>query len=194
MFTPRIFNNITKSKVKNLSKNIIRTIVFSAILGFGVSVTAGELKASVTVSPVGDFEAEMNGFDGKAYVNGDKYSAEKFVIPWSSFSSGMGLRDKHTLKYVNADKYPNIEVVSAIGKAGKGAAKIKMNNIEKIIKGSYSIQGSSLIAEFSIILSEFDIKDISFKGAGVKDEVKVKMTVPVVAQAGPDAKPKPKSK
>ena len=176
MFTPRIINN-------KITKRIISSIAILAILGLGFSALAGELKASVSVSPVGDFEAEMNGFNGKAQAKGDGYSAEKFVIPWSSFSSGMGLRDKHTLKYVNADKYPNIEILSAIGKAGKGAAKVKMNNIEKIIKGSYSIKGSSLTAEFSIILSEFYIKDISFKGAGVKDEVKVKMTVPVLAEA-----------
>ncbi len=186
MFTPRIIKN--KITIKT-----INAIAILALLGFGFSAVAGELKASVSVSPVGDFEAEMKGFDGKALVKTDgSYSAEMFVIPWSSFSSGMGLRDKHTLKYVNADKYPNIEILNAIGKAGKGAAKVKMNNIEKIIKGSYSIKGSSLTAEFSIILSEFDIKDISFKGAGVKDEVKVKMTVPVVAQAKADVKPKTK--
>lgn len=174
MFIPRIINNKIKNK--------IRVLTFLTVLGLGFSVTAGELKAFVAVSPVGDFVAEMNGYNAKVNVKGDAYSTEKFTIPWSSISTGMGLRDKHTLKYVNADKYPNIEVTHALGKAGRGVAKIKMNNVEKIIKGNYSVQGSSLVAEFSIILSEFNIKDINFKGAGVNDEVKVKMTVPIASK------------
>lgn len=147
-----------------------------------LSAQAAELEAAVSVSPVGDFVAEIKDFAATVKVNGDSYTADRFNIPWASLKTGMSLRDKHALKYVNAEQHPNIEVLQSLGKGGKGIAKIKFNGVEKVVRGTYSIQGSNLVAQFSIILSEFNVKDVSFKGAGVKDEVKVKMTVPIASK------------
>lgn len=165
--------------IQKITNGIITTSLFLCVLSLSTLVHAAELSASVTVNPVGDFTVEIRDFEAHVKVKENSYSADKFDIPWSSLSTGMALRDKHALKYVNADKYPNIEVIQALGKNGQGVAKIKFNNVEKIIKGKYTLENSTLIAEFSIILSEFNIKDISFKGAGVNDEVKVKMKVPI---------------
>lgn len=164
-------------------KKILAVPALLAALCGPAIATGADLQAAVSVSPVGDFTAEVKGFEAKARVSGDSYTAGPFTIPWASLKTGMSLRDKHALKYVNADKYPNIEVLQALGKQGKGVAKIKFNNVEKVVRGTYKIEGQNLVASFPIKLSEFNVKDVSFKGAGVKDEVQVKMTVPVVSGA-----------
>ena len=176
MSTPRSINNL-------FAASALKRFLAFALLLSSFSAAAADLEASVSVSPVGDFTAEIKGFAASARVKGDSYVAPPFKIPWADLKTGMGLRDKHALKYVNAEKHPHIEVLQSLGKNGKGIAKVKFNGVEKLVKGTYKIEGSNLIASFSIILSEFNVKDVSFKGAGVKDEVKVKMTVPVAAPA-----------
>lgn len=167
--------------IKNhIKTSVVATTILSLLISFNAH--SADLEASVSVSPVGDFVAEIKGFNAQAKVNGDSYTADKFNIPWSSLKTGMSLRDKHALKYVNAEQYPNIEVLQSLGKGGKGIAKIRFNNVEKVVRGTYEIKGSNLVAQFPIVLSEFNIKDVNFKGAGVKDEVKVKMTVPIAGK------------
>lgn len=155
-------------------------ILFFLFLIFSMPAFAGELNAFVTVNPVGDFTAEMKGFDGYAYPAGENYRADKFIIPWSLLKTGMALRDKHAKDYFNAKDHPNIEVLEAVGKKnGQGAARIKMNNVTRVVRGTYKVASGMLIAEFPIILSQFNVKNINFKGAGVNDEVKVQMSLPV---------------
>lgn len=167
---------------QNNTTNKLNLIVAAVLLTLSMQTNAGMLEASVVVNPVGDFVAEFKDIDGSAYADGDSYKADTFVIPWSKLSTGMSVRDKHAKDYFNAGKYPNIEIATALGKGGNGVAKVKMNNVEKIVKGTYVKDGNNLIAEFPVKLSLFNVNNINFKGAGVQDEVKVKVTVPIKAK------------
>lgn len=167
---------------KNTTRIALMIAACASILTIGQNALAGTVEASVSVNPVGDFTAEFKDTDGSAYPDGDGFKADAFSIPWSKVSTGMSVRDKHTKDYFHADKYPNIEVIQAIGKGGKGVAKIKMNGKENIVKGTYTKDGNNIVAEFPVILSQFDVKNINFKGAGVQDEVKVKVTMPIKAK------------
>lgn len=162
--------------------NKLNLFAAAALLALSFKAHAGRVEAAVVVNPVGDFTAEFKDIDGFAYVDGNGFKADAFTIPWSKVSTGMSVRDKHTKDYFHADKYPNIEIVQAIGKAGKGAAKLKMNGAEQVVKGTYTKDGNNIVAEFPVILSKFNVNNINFKGAGVQDEVKVKVTVPIKAK------------
>jgi hypothetical protein len=158
-------------------------VLLLSIAFFSHSAFASELQASVAVNPVGDFTAEFKDFEGFAYQAGENYKADKFVIPWSLLKTGMALRDKHAKDYFNAKDHPNIEVLEAIGKKnGQGAARVKMNGVTKVLKGTFKVESEQLIVELPVILSQFNVKNINFKGAGVEDEVKIKVTIPVRAK------------
>jgi len=167
---------------QNNTTNKLNLMIAAVLLTLSLQANAGLVEASVVVNPVGDFVAEFKDIDGAAYADGDSYKADMFVIPWSKLSTGMSVRDKHAKDYFNATKYPNIEIATALGKSGNGVAKVKMNNVEKIVKGKYVKDGNNLIAEFPVKLSLFNVNNINFKGAGVQDEVKVKVTVPIKAK------------
>ena len=156
-------------------KNIIKILILTT---FVASISqASEVSAFVVVSPVGDFTAEFKDVKMKVVKAGDTYKTESpIVIPWKTVDTGMAMRNTHTLKYFNADKYPNIEILSSLGKAGQGAAKVKMNGVEKIVKGTYKIKDNKMLSEMKIKLSEFNVKNINFKGAGVDDEVVIKVS------------------
>lgn len=168
--------------IKKYTTSKLNLFAAAVLLAFSMKAQAGQVEAAVVVNPVGDFTAEFKEIDGFAYVEGDAFKADAFTIPWSKVSTGMSVRDKHTKDYFHADKYPNIEIMQAIGKGGKGVAKIKMNGEEQIVKGTYTKDGNNIVAEFPVILSKFKVTNINFKGAGVQDEVKVKVTVPIKAK------------
>ncbi len=158
---------------------VFSQIMIAAFLLSGFA-QAGEVDASVVVNPVGDFVAAFKDIPMAVVKNKDSYQIQgPVVIPWKKISTGMETRDKHALKFFNADKYPNIEITSTLGKDGKGVARVKFNNVEKIVKGTYKIEGKKLIAEVKIKLNEFNVKDINFKGAGVEDEVVIKTTADI---------------
>jgi polyisoprenoid-binding protein YceI len=101
------------------------------------------------------------------------------------------LRDKHTQKHLQTDKFPEAVLVSATGKGGKGTGTIKIKGIEKPISGTYKIEGQVLKAQFKLALTDFDIKDINYMGVGVEDEVKLDVSVPVKAGEAAKAVPAP---
>ena len=88
-------------------------------------------------------------------------------------------------KYLQTDKFPEAILSSAIGKNGKGKGKIKIKGIEKEISGTYTVQDKKLNADFKLQLSNFDIKDISYMGVGVEDEVTLHVSVPLLEKTGP---------
>lgn len=167
---------------KRYTTSKLNLFATAVLLAFAMKAQAGQVEAAVVVNPVGDFTAEFKDIDGFAYIDGDGFKADAFSIPWSKVSTGMSVRDKHTKDYFHADKHPNIEIMQAIGKGGKGVAKVKMNGEEQIVKGTYTKDGNNIVAEFPVTLSKFKVTNINFKGAGVEDEVKVKVTVPIKAK------------
>ena len=168
---------------KKYTTTKLSVLTTAVLLAFTMKAHAGQVEVKVEVYPVGDFTAVFKDIDGFAYADGDGFKADAFSIPWKKVDTGMTVRDGHTQKYFHADKYPNIEVLQALGKGGKGVAKITMNGSKpKIVKGTYTKSGNNIVAEFPVTLSEFDVKGINFKGAGVQDKVNVKVTVPIKAK------------
>ncbi|MFN7728965.1 MAG: YceI family protein [Bdellovibrio sp.] len=136
--------------------------------------------ALVNLSPAGNFQAKTNSVVGSAKITGDRVSATNIKVPMDSLKTGIELRDRHMKeKYIETTKFPDAELIEATGTAGKGRGKLKFHGVEKEITGTYKIVGNEMQAEFPIKLSEFGITGIRYMGVGVKDDVKVTITVPV---------------
>lgn len=164
----------------NNNSMLFKIFIFSFLLFSQLSFAGSPaLEAEVGVSPVGDFTASIEKVTGFAVKEGDKYKAEGIRFSMLDLKTGMKVRDTHSQKYMETDKYPEAVLTKAIGKEGKGSAKIKFHGVEKIVKGDYSVEGAILVAKFMLSLKEFGITDINFKGAGVNDEVKVTVRIPI---------------
>lgn len=150
-----------------------------AILCFSSLSFAQSVSVDVVLNPMGDFKAKTADVKGTATVKGDEVSASNIIVNLKTLKTGVELRDKHTQKHLQTDKFPEAVLVSATGKGGKGTGKIKIKGVEKDIAGTYKIEGKTLKAEFKLTLSDFGIKDINYMGVGVEDEIKLAVSVPV---------------
>lgn len=150
-------------------------LIFNADFAF-----AAEAQVEVKMRPAaGDFVAKTQNVNGTAKLSGNKVSAENIKVDLRGLKTGVELRDAHTQKHLQTDKFPEAVLVKAEGEAGKGKGRIRIKGIEQDIEGTYAINGSNLQAEFEILLSKFEIKDIKYMGIGVNDLVKIKVTLPL---------------
>ncbi len=149
-----------------------------AALFFSISAyAAGEATADVSLSPAGSFTANSESVKGEAVLKGDSVSADKIVVDLRNLKTGIVMRDKHARnKYLETEKYPEAILTDAKGKGGRGTGKLKVRGIEKVVSGTYTIKGETLLAEFPIKLSDFDIKKIKYMGVGVDDDVTIKIS------------------
>lgn len=147
---------------------------------FSINLFA-QVTVDVVLNPMGNFKAKTESITGNAVVNGTDVSAQNIKVDLRTLKTGLELRDKHTQKYLNTAKNPEAILSIAKGKNGKGIGRIKINGIEKQIKGTYKVVGQKLEADFNLNISEFDIKDVNYMGVGVEDEVKVHVVVPLGA-------------
>lgn len=152
-------------------------------LGFVTSVFAQEAEVAVVLKPAGNFKAKTAEVKGAAFKNGDTYQAENIVVELSNLQTGIELRDKHTKKHLEVEKYPQAVLLKATGKGGKGEGVIKIRDIEQKISGTYEAEGNFLIAHFPLKLSDFKITGIKYMGVGVDDTVQLTVKVPVQASA-----------
>ena len=156
-------------------------ILFSSLLiNFSVAAQEVGMKAAVKLSPAGGFTAKTADVKGEAYREDDGYKAKDIKINLKKIKTGIELRDQHTQKYLETEKYPDAMLVEGIGKDEKGKATIKFRGKEKTVEGTYKIISNKFLqASFPIKLSEFDITGVRYMGVGVKDEVNVEVTVPI---------------
>ena len=128
----------------------------------------------------GRFTAKTSDVTGFATKEGDSYKAKDIKVNLKAVKTGIELRDKHTQNYLDTEKYPEATLTEATCKDGKGKAKIKFRGKEKDVDGTYKVIDDKLLeASFPLKLSEFDITGIRYMGVGVKDDVQVKVTVPI---------------
>lgn len=151
------------------------------VLIYAVSSAAFAQDAAVDVKlkPAGSFKGKSNDVKGFATLNGDMVEAKNIVVGLKKIETGVKLRDEHTRKHLDVEKFPEAILVSAKGKAGKGEGIVRIRGIEKSVSGTYSIEGDKLKAEFPIKFSEFGITGIKYMGIGVDDTGKISVTVPV---------------
>jgi polyisoprenoid-binding protein YceI len=164
--------------------------IFLSSSAFGSSLATFD----VTLSPAGDFTGKVTKVEGHATLSGSKVSAENIKVPLKNLSTGIALRDTHTKKYLEVEKFPYATLISAQGEDGKGRGILEVKGIKKDVKGTYQVKGSVLESSFKINLSDFNITGIGYKGIGVDDEVLIKVTVPLKKIGGASSGSKKKSK
>lgn len=166
--------------------------ILGATLLFSLHSQAQLIKAYVTLNPAGDFVAETSKISGQAVEKADgSIMANNIKVDVKSLKSGISLRDEHmNNKYLDAAKHPEIILKMAKGSSGKGQAILEIKGKQGKVSGTYMKGKDKIKASFNLKLSEFGIGDISYKGIGVEDEVKIEVTVPLVKETAASAKAK----
>ncbi|MEZ0391934.1 MAG: YceI family protein [Pseudobdellovibrionaceae bacterium] len=136
-------------------------------------------KVDIKLRPAGSFKVESTEVKGFAVQKGNMVEAKNILVGLKKLKTGINLRDEHTRKHLQVDKYPDAVLVSAKGQGGKGEGLLRIRGIEKKISGTYKVEGSTLMAEFPIKLSDFEITGIKYMGVGVDDNAKVKVSIPI---------------
>lgn len=154
---------------------------FVSFFGSFVFAQNALVEVSVKLSPVGSYVAKTNQVQGSAKVVGTKIQASDIKVQTKSLKTGIALRDKHTQERLMADKFPEIILVKGEGDGGKGTGIIKLKGIEKPIAGTYQVEGKMVKAQFKLSIKQFGIENVKYLGVGVKDEVEIKVQLPIVA-------------
>ncbi len=164
-------------------KKVLNSYLFAlTFLICGISIAENSAVVDVALNPAGSFKAKTSEVKGEALLKGDTVTASNIIVNLKSLKTGIEVRDSHTLKHLEADKYTEAILVSATGKGGKGEGVIKIKGIEKKIAGTYKVNGNQLDADFPLQLSDFQISGIRYMGVGVKDQVVLHVSVPLKKQ------------
>lgn len=157
----------------------MRSAIVFLFFVFSVSALAQEATVDIALTPAGSFKVKSTDVKGFAQQKGDSFEANGIVVGLKNITTGISLRDTHTKRHLEVEKFPTATLVSAKGQKGKGEGVIKIKGIEKKISGTYKVEGGKLMAQFPLTLSDFKIVDIKYMGVGVEDQVTVNVTVPV---------------
>ncbi len=149
----------------------------------GTYANAGKMEFIGRLSPAGSFKATNDEVTGQVTKVGDVVKADKVEVNMKAFKSGMDMRDQHIRDHLKAEQFPTGSLVLAEGKDGEGKAKVKLLGVEQEVKGTYKISGDTLTAEFKIVVSKLGITGVKYLGVGLKDEIEVKMELPIKTAA-----------
>jgi polyisoprenoid-binding protein YceI len=171
-------------KTQNIhTGKFLKIAYFILVLGLTWALSykalAQEAVVDISLSPAGSFKVKSTDVKGSAIVAGDKVSAESIEVNLQKVETGVSLRDEHTRKHLEVEKFPTALLTKATGEGGKGQGHVKIHGVEKDITGSYSVKDDKLTADFVIKLSDFGITGIKYMGVGVKDEATIHVTVPI---------------
>lgn len=157
-------------------------LIFSTLLLTLSLANASSADIEVALSPAGHFTAQTQKVQGSAYKTADGVAAENITVDIGSLSTGIGLRDKHLKERLEYKKFPQAKLVKAIGKNGQGKANLQVKGKSVQVSGTYTVSGNTLKAEFPMSLSALEIKDVKYMGIGAKDQIIVKISVPLAAK------------
>lgn len=160
-------------------KMLMRATFAAMLMLFSLSALAQQASFDVALTPAGSFKGKTNEVVGFATKKGAGVEAKNIVVHLKNLKTGITVRDEHTQKHLETSKFPDAVLVSASGQNGQGTGVIKIRGIQKNIAGTYKVDGSQLIADFPIKLSDFGITGIKYMGVGVEDEVKLHVAVPL---------------
>lgn len=159
--------------MKSLSVFFISLICFFSVFG-------QEAVVDISLSPAGSFKAKTQEVSGTVSRQGDVLVASNIVVKLSQLDTGIELRNEHTREYLKVSEFPEAILLHAQGSQGKGSGRIKIMGQEKDIQGTYTVDGKMLRAKFPLSLKEFGITGIRYMGVGVKDQITVNVTLPVL--------------
>ncbi len=160
---------------------MFRYFIIISTLAFAFNSWASEAAFDIHLIPAGDFTGKTSDVSGFAIMSGKKVSADNIRVSLKNIKTGVELRDSHTRKHLEADKFPEAILVKAEGENGIGSGLLKIKGIEKKVAGTYKVVGSELLAQFKIKLSDFKISGIKYMGIGVDDDVTLNVKVPFKA-------------
>lgn len=136
------------------------------------------VEVDVQLSPAGSFKAK-GSVKGLVKQRGNVVISNQVIVDMNSLKTGIALRDKHLKQRLMTDKFPTAKLVKAKGTDGKAKAIISLMGKQHQINTTYTTKGKFLTSSFTMNLASLGIKDVKYMGVGVKDEVVVKVTVPV---------------
>lgn len=136
------------------------------------------IEVDVQLSPAGSFKAR-GSVKGLVRQRGNVVISNQVVVDLNSLKTGIALRDKHLKQRLKTEQFPTAKLVKAKGKDGSGKAVISLMGKQHQINTTYTTQGKFLTASFPLSLASLGINDVKYMGVGVKDEVIVKVTIPV---------------
>ena len=150
-----------------------------------------DLKIFVTLTPAGDFVAKTTAIKGTAVEKADgSFTAENIEVDLNSLKTGISMRDDHMKeKYLDTKTYPKAILKKAVGKDGKGVGVLNIKGKDINVKGEYKKEGNLLISKFTLMLADTGITDVSYKGVGVDEELKVEIALPIVVAGSAVAAP-----
>jgi polyisoprenoid-binding protein YceI len=158
------------------------------ILSLSISAFAQEAGVTCHIKPGNSaFIVRSTEVKGTAVKKGDEVEAKDIIVGLKNVTTGLSMRDTHTKKYLEVEKFPEATLVSAKGKGGKGEGIVRIHGIEKPVTGTYKIEGNKMTAEFPIKISDFGITGVRYMSMGVVDDANVVVTVPVTEAAAPAA-------
>jgi len=159
----------------------MRSLLFSVltIVASSAFAESAGLQVDVALSPAGSFKARTAAVTGSAYKTADGVAAENVTINMRELTTGISLRDKHMKDHLKVKDFPQARLIKATGSNGKGEAVLQIKGKKHTVQGTYKIQGQLLHAEFKLNLPSLDISGIKYMGAGVKDDVLVKVDLPL---------------
>lgn len=160
----------------------MQKIMLFLCLGLSFNLYAKRLlEVDVDITPAGDFTAINKSIKGNITQKNGMLYAEEIKAKMGRFKTGSALfklRDKHLKKYIKAEQYPYALIKNASGKNGKGQATLSFMGQEKPISFTYKEQGKDFLGEFDLNIKEWGITGVNYNGAGVKDIVHVRVTLP----------------
>lgn len=89
------------------------------------------------------------------------------------------LLTKHIQERLETDHFPTIELTGAEGTNGTGKGIITIKGIAKPVTGQFKVQGNKIVAEFKLSMADFKIEKVRYLGVGAKDEVEIKVELPI---------------
>ena len=140
---------------------------------------AAEAAFDIHLIPAGDFTGRTTEVAGFATMDGAKVKVENIKVTLKNIKTGVELRDSHTRKHLEVEKFPDAILVKGEGENGKGTGTLRIKGIDKPVAGTYKIMGSDLVAQFKIKLSDYKITGIKYMGIGVDDEVNLTVKLPI---------------
>ena len=150
-----------------------KAIAILTILMFNL-VSANELTVKVSLSPAGSFEAKSTKVKGEVKKDGNKFTVENLWVKTEELKTGIDLRDEHFHKHLNFEKSPKISFTKISAADGKGSGTLTVNDLPKVVPFTYKmISPNKIEATFNVKNSDFKLKDASYMGIGVKDDVEI---------------------
>lgn len=102
-----------------------------------------------------------------------------FLLRPDEFKTGIQLRDEHMCEALDCDKYPNIVFILDKISLSNGSKPMKgyldMHGLIHEVHGFANIQGSEVIARFSIRLSDYQINAPEYKFGSVANNVDIRV-------------------